>query len=177
MPTTREIFVSNYKKLLTRTLEVVFEGEVGTGIGPTLEFYNCVSNQLRDQDIWVPKIASLHPLPDWKANTAKSQEMFLLIGRFVGKSFADQRLINLKLSLPFLKKLCGEKLSFSNLSYLDEKAFAPFNDREVIVFLHCYYPGNYTGLLSETFFRSLARHHQNKIKKNCTWHTHLISIV
>lgn len=44
-------------------LEVVFEGEVGTGFGPTLEFYSTVSKELQK-----------HSLKLWNGKPEKDEE-------------------------------------------------------------------------------------------------------
>jgi hypothetical protein len=49
---------SNYRYLFT--LEIQYEGEVGTGLGPTLEFYSLVSKELQRADLQL-----------WKGGTVK----------------------------------------------------------------------------------------------------------
>lgn len=89
-------------------LEVQYENEVGTGLGPTLEFYALVSQELqrKDLDLWhagdgstthvnTPK--GLFPSP-LERNTKVSQlskvkAKFRFLGKFMGKAVMDSRMV------------------------------------------------------------------------------------
>jgi len=97
-------------------LEVEYVGEVGTGSGPTLEFYAQVAEILRTSD---PRLfrqsvpgGMLFPEP-WDAErlrrgggeAAQIIERFRLLGQLVAKCILDSRLVDLQLH-PFFWRLC-----------------------------------------------------------------------
>ncbi|GBE89625.1 hypothetical protein SCP_1602880 [Sparassis crispa] len=107
-------------------LEVEYFEEVGTGLGPTLEFYSLVSKEFarRDLKIWRDADSSLpgpyvhHPLglfpaPISVASIAndggqKRTHIFRVIGQFVAKAMLDSRIIDLSMNKIFLKLILGE---------------------------------------------------------------------
>ncbi|OCH91486.1 hypothetical protein OBBRIDRAFT_775037 [Obba rivulosa] len=109
-------------------LEVEYFEEVGTGLGPTLEFYSLVSKEFarRDLKIWRDADATLagphvhHPLglfpapisPDDIANDGgqKKTHIFRVIGQFVAKAMLDSRIIDLSFNKIFLKLILGEEV-------------------------------------------------------------------
>lgn len=118
-------------------LEVEFLDEEGTGLGPTLEFYALVAAEVQRYDLglWVCDDNLLHvrdtisvdrdtvkppgyyiqsphglfpaPLPQDSPLTDRAASHFKFIGVFLAKALQDNRLIDLPLSLPFLKILCS----------------------------------------------------------------------
>ncbi|XP_038050611.1 E3 ubiquitin-protein ligase TRIP12-like isoform X2 [Patiria miniata] len=127
-------------------LEIQYNNEVGTGLGPTLEFYALVSQELQraDLDIWrgehvmlleakgaqagvkyVHSTQGLFPAP--LSRSAKSQAVnkikakFRFLGKFMAKALMDSRMIDIPLSLPFYKWLLGksESLNSYDLQYID----------------------------------------------------------
>ncbi|XP_047133370.1 E3 ubiquitin-protein ligase HECTD1 isoform X2 [Hydra vulgaris] len=122
-------------------LEVEFEGEEGTGLGPSLEFYALValSIQLNDLSLWVTtdqlsshiddsdtmlevnKYCShpngLFPAP-YPQNSERMDSicnLFTFFGVFLAKCLQDNRLIDLPLSQPFFKMLCAAKGKYSRM--------------------------------------------------------------
>ncbi len=104
-------------------MEVEFADEVGSGLGPTLEFYSLVSQewQRRDLNMWregsaeastryITAKRGLFPAPvDW-ANLEENDRQTLLLrfrmlGRFVAKSLFDFRLIDIRLNSAFLRRV------------------------------------------------------------------------
>lgn len=59
-------------------LEVQYDGEVGTGLGPTLEFYALVSKELQrsDLDLWRGEAVSI---PEPKGKQIGGSIMFIWI--------------------------------------------------------------------------------------------------
>eukprot|EP01119_Soliformovum_irregulare_P017715 TRINITY_DN5305_c3_g1_i1.p1 TRINITY_DN5305_c3_g1~~TRINITY_DN5305_c3_g1_i1.p1 ORF type:complete len:1262 (+),score=491.54 TRINITY_DN5305_c3_g1_i1:429-3788(+) len=121
-------------------LEVEYFAEVGTGLGPTLEFYTLVSKaiQQKDQKMWLDfklKVENsgnqveyvyapygLFPRLSRSSDTQEHQklvDMFKFLGTFVGKALLDNRLMDLPLSPAFLKWIRGRRLTFSDLKYID----------------------------------------------------------
>lgn len=103
-------------------LEIEFYDEVGTGLGPTLEFYNLVCKEIckKSLNIWrdngfegkddencylSPKLG-LFPKPlaanAPEAKVKKCCKYFNILGSFVGKALLDSRIINIAFNPVFL---------------------------------------------------------------------------
>lgn len=102
-------------------LEFDFEGEEGTGIGPTLEFYTLLSNEIRKLPIWRDsgEQNGLFPSPLQGQDINKVTATFTFIGRLVAKALYDDRLINLPFNKIFWKILLGKNLSLLDLETID----------------------------------------------------------
>lgn len=116
-------------------LEVEFQGEEGTGLGPTLEFYALVAAELQRKDLgmwlcdddeaefdqpvdlgegtkppgyYVRRSAGLFPapLPQDSVKCDRACTHFWFLGVFLAKVLQDNRLVDLPLSMPFLKLMC-----------------------------------------------------------------------
>ncbi|XP_006820136.1 E3 ubiquitin-protein ligase TRIP12-like [Saccoglossus kowalevskii] len=141
-------------------LEIQYENEVGTGLGPTLEFYALVSQEIQraDLDIWAGEAV---PLPDPKGNqdgvlylhaptglfpspipktaklgaVAKLRYKFKFIGRFVAKALMDSRMIDIPFSLSFYKWILGEEstVSASDLRHVDQVIANSYNQLQDIL--------------------------------------------
>ena len=120
-------------------LEIQYDNEVGTGLGPTLEFYALVSKELlkADLELWrgetltivesnkdqqngkaVKYIAvnsGLYPLPLSRstkfAYVSKLKSKFRFLGKFMAKAVMDSRMIDLGLHECVYKWLLGEERS------------------------------------------------------------------
>mmetsp|Transcript_15857 Transcript_15857/g.33917 ORF Transcript_15857/g.33917 Transcript_15857/m.33917 type:complete len:980 (-) Transcript_15857:729-3668(-) len=122
-------------------LEVEYFGEVGTGLGPTLEFYTLVSLELRRADLglWLSEEAPLakdgddvdktyaytpfglypRPVPQGAAGDgigSRTTQLFTFIGRFVAKAMLDNRLVDLPFSTVFYRYLLGHELGMADLA-------------------------------------------------------------
>jgi E3 ubiquitin-protein ligase TRIP12 len=103
-------------------LEVQYENEVGTGLGPTLEFYALVSQELqkRELDLWHSESSHVHTIGDESvdvksksyvqtsvglfpkplsksvkaATLSKVKSKFKFIGRFMAKAVMDSRMVS-----------------------------------------------------------------------------------
>ncbi|KAJ7117663.1 hypothetical protein C8R44DRAFT_199718 [Mycena epipterygia] len=120
-------------------LEVEYFEEVGTGLGPTLEFYSLVSKEFarKDLKIWrdadaagtspyVDHPSGLYPAPispqDIESDGGqKRTHIFRVIGQFVAKAMLDSRIIDLSLNKIFLKIVLGEEvpLTIATLKLVD----------------------------------------------------------
>ncbi|TDL21828.1 hypothetical protein BD410DRAFT_771174 [Rickenella mellea] len=120
-------------------LEVEYFDEVGTGLGPTLEFYHLVSREFarRDLKIWrdadvthpgsyVHHPNGLFPAPLSPADIAsdggqKRTHVFRVIGQFVAKAMLDSRIIDMTFNKIFLKLILGEEVpkTLSSLKAVD----------------------------------------------------------
>ncbi|KAE8751942.1 hypothetical protein FOCC_FOCC001419 [Frankliniella occidentalis] len=126
-------------------LEVEFQGEEGTGLGPTLEFYALVAAELQRKDLgmwlcdddgeefdqpvdlgegtkppgfYVRRPAGLFPapLPQDSAACDRACTYFWFLGVFLAKVLQDNRLVDLPLSTPFLKLMCQGDVSARRLA-------------------------------------------------------------
>ena len=118
-------------------LEVEFKNEEGTGLGPTLEFYALVALELQKKllkmwlcddllidptsepepllsqfngpEFYVHHSAGLFPapLPSGHPTTIRVCQLFHFLGMFTARALQDQRLVDLPLSLSFLKLVCN----------------------------------------------------------------------
>ncbi|KAI0306092.1 hypothetical protein B0F90DRAFT_1808594 [Multifurca ochricompacta] len=121
-------------------LEVEYFEEVGTGLGPTLEFYALVSREFarRDLKIWrdddplrtgayVYHPRGLFPAPISAEDIAndgdpKRTHIIRVIGQFVAKAMLDSRIIDMSFNKVFLKLALGEDvpLTIDSLKLVDE---------------------------------------------------------
>ncbi|KAJ4473595.1 hypothetical protein J3R30DRAFT_3659131 [Lentinula aciculospora] len=124
-------------------LEVEYFEEVGTGLGPTLEFYSLVSKEFarKDLKIWrdsdhnspgaeaspfVHHPSGLYPAPIGAEDMAndggqKRTHIFRVVGQFVAKALLDSRIIDLSFNKVFLKLVLGENvpLTVATLKLVD----------------------------------------------------------
>ncbi|KAM0272074.1 hypothetical protein ACHAPA_002369 [Fusarium lateritium] len=102
-------------------LEVEYFEEVGTGLGPTLEFYSTVSKEFskkklklwrevdsNSSDEFVSGAAGLFPRPqsDEEAGTPNGERilhLFKMLGKFVARSMIDSRIIDLHFNPIFFR--------------------------------------------------------------------------
>ncbi|KAM4693958.1 E3 ubiquitin-protein ligase TRIP12 isoform 3-T6 [Discoglossus pictus] len=109
-------------------LEIQYENEVGTGLGPTLEFYALVSQELQRADLglwrgeeitlanpkgnqegtkYIHNLQGLFALPFGRtakpAHIAKVKMKFRFLGKLMAKAIMDFRLVDIPLGLPFYK--------------------------------------------------------------------------
>ncbi|KAL8586262.1 hypothetical protein ACOMHN_003777 [Nucella lapillus] len=146
---------------LNSLLEIQYENEVGTGLGPTLEFYALVSKELQraDLEIWRgeevtttasqtdsdSKVSYMHNaeglFPAPLARNAKAAQVnkvkakFRFLGKFMSKALMDSRMIDIPLSPVFYKwMLCQEHgLSSADLHHIDPMLAKSFLQLEDIV--------------------------------------------
>lgn len=124
-------------------LEVEYFGEVGTGLGPTLEFYTLVSQELQKKSLglWrcehgassfgnhkssefvsAPHGLFPNPLPP---NLREKKEgklvlsRFKLCGRLVGKALQDNRLLDLPISPVFYSLLLNRHVGIADVCRMD----------------------------------------------------------
>ncbi|GAB6020162.1 Ubiquitin-protein ligase [Chamberlinius hualienensis] len=131
-------------------LEIQYENEVGSGLGPTLEFYALVSKELQrsDLELWrgedvkasnirgsddgkgtsyVHSACGLFPSPLGRSckagHVTKIRNKFKILGKFMAKALMDSRLLDIPLSSVFYKWLLGKEATFSSadLEYVDKQ--------------------------------------------------------
>ena len=132
-------------------LEVEYFNEVGTGLGPTLEFYTLVSRELQRTELGLWRHESGGPPPQegqdgkpqqyvhapaglFPAVVKQDQEgggvpprtlqLFTFMGRFVAKALLDNRLVDLPFSAPLMRSMLGARLGLSDLQELSPQVAA-----------------------------------------------------
>ncbi|KAL6864715.1 hypothetical protein ACP4OV_015866 [Aristida adscensionis] len=123
----------------SRIVEVEFEGEVGTGRGPTFEFYTTVSHELQRAGLgmwrgdssengfvhapfglfpkpWLPSCTSLRGI-----NFSDVLQKFKLLGHLVVRAVLDGRILDIPISRPFYKIMVGQELDIYDIPSFDPK--------------------------------------------------------
>ncbi|XP_075717371.1 E3 ubiquitin-protein ligase TRIP12 isoform X2 [Rhinoderma darwinii] len=120
-------------------LEIQYENEVGTGLGPTLEFYALVSQELQRSDLglwrgeeitlsnpkgsqegtkYIHNMQGLFALPFGRtakpAHIAKVKMKFRFLGKLMAKAIMDFRLVDIPLGLPFYKWMLRQESSLAS---------------------------------------------------------------
>ncbi|KAI7724831.1 hypothetical protein M8C21_006945 [Ambrosia artemisiifolia] len=119
-------------------LEVKYDEEVGTGLGPTLEFFTLVSDEFQKPGLgmWrgdnlldskiVGSLFGLFPGP-WSPSVSISNDIefsevkrkFVLLGQIVAKALHDGRVLDLPLSRAFYKLILGQELTLYDVQSFD----------------------------------------------------------
>ncbi|XP_027363049.1 E3 ubiquitin-protein ligase UPL4 [Abrus precatorius] len=128
-------------------LEVEYDEEVGTGLGPTLEFYTLVCQEFQKsglgmwredsssftvktnwqaEEIGVYSLCGLFPRPWLSVQDTSSdiqfsevKKRFFLLGQVVAKALQDGRVLDLHFSKAFYKLILGKELSLYDIQSLD----------------------------------------------------------
>ncbi|ESP04180.1 hypothetical protein LOTGIDRAFT_136701 [Lottia gigantea] len=141
-------------------LEIQYENEVGTGLGPTQEFYCLVSRELQraDLDLWRGEVIDMtsHADPDTKIQLMHSpcglfpaplpksvkasylqkiKSKFRFLGKYLARSLMDSRMLDIRFSQVFFKWCLGqeESLTSADLIYIDPVLARSHKQLEAIV--------------------------------------------
>ncbi|CAL4893978.1 unnamed protein product [Urochloa decumbens] len=126
-------------------LEVEYNEEVGTGLGPTMEFYTLISHEFQKSGLgmwrgelpceagtddahvsrFVVAPKGLFPRP-WSASAdcASFQEVskqFHLLGQVVAKAIKDGRILDIPFSKAFYKLILGQELNIYDIQSFDSE--------------------------------------------------------
>ncbi|KAI3512096.1 hypothetical protein L1887_19286 [Cichorium endivia] len=109
-------------------LEVKYDEEVGTGLGPTLEFFTLVGNEFQKpgMGMWrgdnsgiVDSIPlGLFPRPSCTSITEVNKK-FVLLGQMVAKALHDGRVLDIPFSKAFYKLILGQELTMYDIQSFD----------------------------------------------------------
>ncbi|KAK3137637.1 hypothetical protein QOZ80_5BG0454990 [Eleusine coracana subsp. coracana] len=121
----------------SRIVEVEFAGEVGTGRGPTFEFYTTVSHELQRAELgmwrgengeagYIHAPFGLFPRP-WSSSSTSSQgvdfsnmvKKFKLLGHLVARAVLDGRILDIPLSKAFYKIMLEQELDMYDIPLID----------------------------------------------------------
>jgi E3 ubiquitin-protein ligase TRIP12 len=111
-------------------LEFQFEDEVGTGLGPTLEYYALIGKAIKEEpNMWKETSDnSLYPNPlNYKKRTSKEkkkiEKFFELVGTITARSLMDERLIDLPFSVVFWKLVFSETAILDDVETIDRSFY------------------------------------------------------
>lgn len=111
-------------------LEFQFENEVGTGLGPTLEYYTLISKVIKEEpNMWKETSDNtLYPNPlNFKKKSIKEkkriEKFFELVGTIIARSLMDERLIDLPISVVFWKLVFSETAMLEDLKKIDKPLY------------------------------------------------------
>ncbi|CAH1441958.1 unnamed protein product [Lactuca virosa] len=111
-------------------LEVKYDEEVGTGLGPTLEFFTLVSNEFQKpgMGMWRGDTSGigivnsvpfgLFPSPLRNSITDVNKK-FVLLGQVVAKALHDGRVLDIPFSKAFYKLILGKELTVYDIQSFD----------------------------------------------------------
>ncbi|XP_048588238.1 E3 ubiquitin-protein ligase TRIP12 isoform X2 [Nematostella vectensis] len=125
-------------------LEIQYQSEVGTGLGPTLEFYALVSKEFQrsSMEMWrgtevAPPVtedadggikyvyseSGLFPIPIPRnarvAMVSRLKSKFRFLGRFLGRALLDFRMVDIPFSCAFYKWMLGFEATFDYRDLFD----------------------------------------------------------
>nr|XP_019045516.1 E3 ubiquitin-protein ligase TRIP12 [Kwoniella bestiolae CBS 10118]OCF24446.1 E3 ubiquitin-protein ligase TRIP12 [Kwoniella bestiolae CBS 10118] len=120
----------------TGILEIEYFDEIGTGLGPTLEFYSLASKEFarralgiwRDEDetkdgnyVFHPKGLFPAPLNESVNGSESKLSWYKTLGLFAGRALLDSRIIDVNLNRVFLKLILGQpvKKTIATLKAID----------------------------------------------------------
>ncbi|KAL5247172.1 hypothetical protein ACHWQZ_G019131 [Mnemiopsis leidyi] len=135
----------------TSLLEVYYVGEVGTGLGPTLEFYTLLSRAFQESALgmwrengsytangktyvsapngFYPRAVSQVDCPE----LSRLCDDFTYLGRVLGKALIDNRILDIAFSEPFYRWLLGthEKMGLAAIRDIDEVLHSSLKQIEI----------------------------------------------
>ncbi|MCQ2815729.1 MAG: hypothetical protein MJ252_00535 [archaeon] len=109
-------------------LEFDYLNEIGTGLGPTLEFYSLISQKIADKKyLWYnTSDLTLFPIPIQKdtKNVEEIKNIFLILGYFTARALFDDRLINIPLNQIFWDLVLNRPISFHSIKKIDPNLYS-----------------------------------------------------
>ena len=110
-------------------LEFEYIGEIGNGLGPTLEFFNLIFEKLReDKRLWYKTTdGSLYPNIGLNEND-ECIKLFKLLGYIIGRAIYDDRLIDIPLSRVFWSLLLERPILFKDMKIIDKNLYKAVED-------------------------------------------------
>ena len=112
-------------------LEFEYNGEIGNGLGPTLEFYTLIIEKITEEkDLWYKTTdGSLYPrLLNDNENNDKILNLFKLLGYMIGRAIYDDRLLDIPLSKVFWSLVLDKPLLFKNIKIIDTNLYKTLED-------------------------------------------------
>ena len=112
-------------------LEFEYLGEIGIGLGPTLEFFRIISEKFYDiKELWYKTTdKSLYPAIGLNHND-KALRLFKLMGYILSRVLYDDRLLDFPISRVFWNILLDKGIKFSDIKIIDKELYNVLNDLE-----------------------------------------------
>ena len=110
-------------------LEFEYIGEIGNGLGPTLEFFSLVFEKLKeDKRLWYKTTdGSLYPNLGLNDNE-ECIKLFKLLGYIIGRAVYDDRLMDIPLGKVFWSLLLERPVLFREMEFIDKNLYKAIND-------------------------------------------------
>ena len=115
-------------------LEFEYEGEIGNGLGPTLEFFYLVFEKLKENKrLWYKTTdGSLYPNLGLNDNE-ECIKLFKLLGYIIGRAIYDDRLMDIPLSRVFWSLLLERPVLLKDMEIIDKDLYKVINDLKNLV--------------------------------------------
>ena len=110
-------------------LEFEYKGEIGNGLGPTLEFFNLIFEKMKeDKTLWYKTTnGSWYPNIGLNENE-KALKTFKLLGYIIGRAIYDDRLIDIPLSNIFWSLVLERPVLLEDIVQIDINLFKALKD-------------------------------------------------
>jgi len=104
-------------------LEFEFENEMGSGLGPTMEFYSLTAIELKSRKtLWrTMEDNTLFPAPISSGMEEQAKRYFEYMGWLVARSILDERLIDLPFAEVFWDLVKGKTMTLVDIARVDNK--------------------------------------------------------
>ena len=124
------ILKDEYTSKFQGFLEFEYNGEIGNGLGPTLEFYTLIIDKIKEnKNLWYKNTnGSLYPtLLSDKENNDEILKLFKLLGYIIGRAIYDDRLLDIPLSSTFWKLILDTIIS-KDIGMIDVDLYKTISD-------------------------------------------------
>ena len=110
-------------------LEFEYMGEIGNGLGPTLEFYRLITEKLYEtKELWYKTTDNAIFPALGLNNNKKAIKLFKLLGYIIARSIYDDRLLDFPLSKVFWNLLLNKSVKFNNINLIDKDLYKFLED-------------------------------------------------
>ena len=110
-------------------LEFEYLGEIGNGLGPTLEFYRLITEKLfSKKELWYKTTDNaIYPAIGLN-NNKKDIKLFKLLGYVLARAIYDDRLLDFPISKVFWNLLLNRSVKFNDINLIDKDLYKFLED-------------------------------------------------
>ena len=110
-------------------LEFEYMGEIGNGLGPTLEFYRIITEKLYDKkELWYKTTDNtIYPALGLN-NNKKAIKFFKLLGYIIARSIYDDRLLDFPISKIYWNLLLNKGVKLGDIKLIDKDLYKFLED-------------------------------------------------
>lgn len=115
--------ISSYYLSDKHILEFEFFHEEGSGLGPTLEYYSLIAQEIKKDANEILRITddgTLFPKPKQQLSK-KDIEVFEFLGLIIARAILDERILDLPLNAVFWKLILKQNVDFSDFKRIEKK--------------------------------------------------------